>query len=154
MARRLTEEQITKTIISWLTKLGWKLLCFDFPQSGTGISLHPNTELRTTKNRGAIIPDVVAIKDKVVVFFENKDRFVLEDFVKVDELKQTTDYSIAIQKLLKGLKYSKIYYGVGLPDTTHTENMTQENLTKIDFAIFVTIDNKVSIKYQKVTIFS
>lgn len=83
MERRLTEEQITKAIIDWLEGQEWQIICYDFPQSGTGISLHPNEELRITKNKGAIIPDIVAIKGTIVLFFENKDRFVLSDFVKV-----------------------------------------------------------------------
>ena len=49
MERRLTEEQATKAILDWLEENGWKIICFDFPQSGTGVSLHPNEELRTTK---------------------------------------------------------------------------------------------------------
>lgn len=39
-----TEEQITKAILVWLEGNGWSILCYDFPQSGTAISLHPNDE--------------------------------------------------------------------------------------------------------------
>ena len=98
MEGRITEEQVTKAILDWLETKGWEIICFDFPQSGTGVSLHLNEELRTTKNKGAFIPDIVAIKKGIVVFFENKDKFVLEDFNKVEELKQTANFSNSISK--------------------------------------------------------
>jgi hypothetical protein len=153
MERRMTEEQITKAILNWLEASGWKIICFDFPQSGTGVSLHPNEDIRETKNKGAIIPDIVAIKDKKVIFFENKDRFVLSDFDKVAELRTTTDYSASIKKLLNGLTYSNIFYGVGLPLTEYTEAKTAESKSKIDFAVFVSEDKSVAVKFQKLLIF-
>lgn len=150
----MTEEQITKAILNWLEQNGWKIICFDFPQSGTGFSLHPNEEIRTTKNKGAIIPDIVAIKGKSVVFFENKDRFVLDDFNKVEILRKTGDFSSSIQNLLADYSYSKIFYGVGLPDEGNTVKKTNENLEKIDFSVFVSPDKSVSVKHQIVSIFS
>ena len=86
MERRITEEQMTKAIIDWLEINSWEIICFDFPQSGTGVSLHLNNELRITKNKGAFIPDIVAIKNENVIFFENKDRFVINDFIKIQNL--------------------------------------------------------------------
>jgi hypothetical protein len=38
MERRITEEQVTKAILDWLEANDWKIICFDFPQSGTGVS--------------------------------------------------------------------------------------------------------------------
>jgi Holliday junction resolvase len=153
MERRITEEQVTKAILSWLEANGWEIICFDFPQSGTGVSLHPNQELRTTKNKGAIIPDIVAIKNGVVLFFENKDRFVLTDYIKVQELKQTTDYTASIVKFLADFNYSKIFYGVGLAYTDKTEQKTNEHLEKIDFAIFSLKDNSIKITYDPNRVF-
>ncbi|MBE2190270.1 MAG: hypothetical protein IAE98_12480 [Candidatus Kapabacteria bacterium] len=154
MERRLTEEQITKTILDWLEKHGWEIICYDFPQSGTGVSLHPNEELRTTKNKGAIIPDIVAIKGTTVVFFENKDRFVLSDFNKVSDLKTGSDYSSSLEKLLKSYKVSKILYGVGLPKTDNVLKRIEENEEKIDFAICVATDRNTSIQFDRNSIFN
>ncbi len=106
--------QVTKAILNWLESNGWQIITFDFPQSGTGYSLHPNEKLRTTKNKGAFIPDIVAIKYETVLFFENKDRFVLSDFLKIEELKSTEDYTSSIEKLLKEFSHSKIFYGIGV----------------------------------------
>ena len=153
MERRLTEEQVTKAILDWLEANGWEIICFDFPQSGTGVSLHPNEELRTTKNKDAFIPDIVAIKNSSVVFFENKDRFVLADFIKVEELKKNNDYSNSIEKLLKDFEYSNIFYGVGLAHSDNTENKTNDNLDKIDFALFISEYRSVSVYYQINSIF-
>lgn len=153
MERRLTEEQITKAILDWLEEKGWEIICYDFPQSGTGISLHPNEELRTTKNKGAIIPDIVAIKGTTVLFFENKDRFVLSDFVKVNDLKTGTDYSASLQKLLKNYKVSQIFYGVGLPKNDNILNRITEHQEKIDFAVCVESDKAVTVQLEKTSIF-
>lgn len=148
MERRITEEQVTKAILNWLEKNGWEIICFDFPQSGTGVSLHPNQELRTTKNKGTFIPDIVVIKKGVVLFFENKDRFVLTDFLKVQEIKQTTDYTVSIVKFLADFNYSKIFYGVGLAHTDKNEQRTNEHLGKIDFAVFSQQDNTIKITFD------
>ena len=149
----MTEEQITKAILFWLEKNGWKIICFDFPQSGTGVSLHPNDEIRTTKNKGAIIPDIVAIKREIVVFFENKDHFVLTDFLKVEELRISNDYSESIKNLLTGFKYLNIFYGVGLPSSKNTIAKCVENKYKTDFIVFLSPDKLISVQYQTTSIF-
>lgn len=148
MERRITEEQATKAILDWLENNGWKIICFDFPQSGTGVSLHPNSDLRTTKNKGAFIPDIVAIKNKTVVFFENKDRFVLDDFVKVQDLRQNTDYSNSIDKFLVDFEYSQIFYGVGLVHSDNAEQKTNEHIDKIDFAVFYYEDKQIKVTFD------
>lgn len=148
MERRITEEQVTKAILNWLEANDWEIICFDFPQSGTGVSLHPNQELRTTKNKGAFIPDIVAIKKGVVLFFENKDRFVLTDFIKVQELKKTADYTVSIVKFLADFTYSKVFYGVGLAHSDKIEQKTNEHLDKIDFAVFSQQDNTIKVTFD------
>lgn len=153
MERRLTEEQITKALLHWLEANGWEIICYDFPQSGTGISLHPNEEIRTTKNKGAIIPDIVAIRETTVVFFENKDRFVLSDFVKVNDLRTGLDYSASLDKLLKDHQVSSIFYGVGLPNNEPACKKIKEQQTMIDFAICVNSDKSVTVNFQTKLIF-
>lgn len=148
MERRITEEQLTKAILEWLIANNWEIICYDFPQSGTGVSIHPNEELRTTKNKGAIIPDIVAIKNGTVIFFENKDRFVLDDFIKVQDLRDNNDYSNSIQRLLAEFKYSNILYGVGLVHSENAELKTKLHLDKIDFAIFYHGDKTIKIQFD------
>jgi len=153
MEGRVTEEQVTKSILNWLEFNNWEIICFDFPQSGTGVILHPNEEFRTTKNKGSVIPDIVAIKDELVVFFEDKDNFVMDDFIKVDRLRTTNDYSDSIKRLLEGYKYSTIYYGVGLPFSKQIETNCNKNLHLVDFVVFVSLDYSVWVKYQRTSIF-
>jgi len=153
MERRITEEQLTKLIINWLESNDWEIISFDFPQSGTGISLHPNENIRTSKNKASIIPDIVAIKNKTVIFFENKDRFVITDFVKTEYLKQTSDYSISISKLLQKFTYSAIYYGIGIPYNERNKKNIDDNLLKIDFSILVNPDYTISVHFDRMKIF-
>lgn len=153
MERRITEEQATKCILDWLEENGWKIICFDFPQSGTGVSLHPNEELRTTKNKGAFIPDIVAIKNGTVIFFENKDRFALNDFIKIQGIRSNNDYSNSINRLLTGFEYSKIFYGVGLVHSKNTEQKTNLHLDKVDFAIFYHANNAIRIQFDPKRLF-
>ncbi len=149
---KITEETVTKAIICWLEDAGWEIICFDFPQSGTGVMLHPNIKTRASKNKGSTIPDVVAIKNRVVVFFENKDRFVLEDFVKIQGLRENDNYSIAIARLLTDYDYSRIAYGVGLPHSSRTENRVKNELNKVDFVVFY-VDKKVDVFFENVATF-
>jgi Holliday junction resolvase len=151
--RRITEEQATKAFLDWLELSGWEIICFDFPQSGTGISLHPNESIRTGKNKAAFIPDIVAIKNDVVVFFENKNKFVLNDFIKVQTLRQNNNYSNSITRLLMNFKYSRIFYGVGLVHSSSIEQKINKQKDKIDFAIFSHLNNNIQIFYDPHEIF-
>jgi len=153
MERRITEEQATKAILDWLENNDWKIICFDFPQSGTGVSLHPNKNLGTTKNKGTIIPDIVAIKNEVVVFFENKDRFVFDDFIKVQNLRLNNDYSNSIKRLLADFTYSNILYGIGIVHSVNAEQKTKEHLDKIDFLVFYNNEKTIQIAYDPYEIF-
>lgn len=135
MARRIKEEQVTKNILKWLQSKSWEIVCYDFPQSGTGRVLHPDNTV--SKTDGAIIPDIVAIKDKTVVVFENKDRFVLEDFEKINKIRQTTMYDQSFRILLKKYAYNKIMYGNGMPYTTNNESKSLEYIHLTDFVVFV-----------------
>lgn len=80
----MTEEQVTKSLLHYLTDNGWHIVCFDFPQSGTGRILHPNNA-NSQKNKDSIIPDIVAVKNNISLFFENKDRYYFPDYEKVNE---------------------------------------------------------------------
>lgn len=135
MARGIREEQVTKNILKWLQSKSWEIVCYDFPQSGTGRVLHPDNTV--SKTDGAIIPDIVAIKDETVVVFENKDRFVLEDFEKINRLRQTTEYNKSFGILLKKYTYNKILYGNGMPYTKNNESKSLKHKRLTDFVVFV-----------------
>lgn len=151
MERRIREEKITKAIISWLKKNSWSIICFDFPQSGTGKVLHSNNRTGL-KNKDSIIPDIVAIKGGVVVFFENKDRFFLSDFKKLENIKKENNYSDSLNQLLMFHKYTSIYFGIGLPITSKNRERINENKAMVDFIIDSDGDI-VKVDYQQQRIF-
>ena len=142
----MTEEQVTKAIMAWLMSNGWHIICFDFPQSGTGRVLHPNSATGE-KNKDSIIPDIVAVKENVCLFFENKDRFYYPDYEKVNDLIVDNHYTNAIAVLLHDCKVEDIYYGIGLPTNKHKKK-SQESAELVNFIIGVVEDKTISILYN------
>ena len=138
MERRLTEEEVTKNVLSALLKLEWSIICFDFPQSGTGKQLHPNGA--KSKTEGIWVPDIVALKNKTLLCFENKDHFEQSDVQKLNDIKTTSRYSDALFRLLNGEEFSKVIYGIALPWSKHSECRAKEALKLIDCAILLKSD--------------
>jgi len=149
----MTEEQVTKCILTWLENNGWSIISFDFPQSGTGYQIHLNDAFKKTKNKGSFIPDIVASKNNNVVFFENKDRFVLSDFDKIENLKLNNDYSEGISKLLSNLKSPTIYFGIGMPFSIKNSTKSDNYKGKVDFIIFIDEHLKNIVYHQIENIF-
>lgn len=152
MARRLTEEQVTKSIIRWLVRNGWEIIAFDFPQSGIGRCLHPNET--NSKTDGIWIPDIIAHKRNNLIFFENKDRYFYKDFEKIDRLKNTTCYSVAIKEVTQGYEYTKMYYGIGFPKTSMNVANVVPNLDLVDFLVTVIDKDNVDVEYDTFYVFS
>ena len=144
MAGRVREEHVTKAILKWLMATGWEVVCFDFPQSGTGKVLHPDNTL--SKTDGAIIPDIVAIKGRGVGYFENKDRFVLEDFDKVHYIRESHLYDRAFAELLADCSYDRIYYGIGMPYSDSNYGKAMDESDKVDFIAFMREDGTIIVE--------
>jgi hypothetical protein len=144
----MREERVTINILKWLEENGWQIVCYDFPQSGTGILLHPNGDNRTEKNKGGIIPDIIAVKDNNALFFENKDRFYEPDFDKLFEIKTENNFSDALFRLLSEFKISKIVYGIGIPDVKKHIEKSKTHLAKVDFLISTNENKNVEVHYD------
>ncbi|MDX5422132.1 MAG: hypothetical protein LPK14_07755 [Hymenobacteraceae bacterium] len=144
----MTEEQVTKALLHWLEEHGWEILCFDFPQSGTGVCLQPDEPVPGSKNRAMIIPDIVAWKAGAVVFFENKSRFSLADLVKVHSLRTANRYIRGIQALLNGYQVCDIHYGIGLFRSAKDLAKAMENRQMADFILSVETDREVHKDYD------
>lgn len=142
----MTEEQVTKSIMAWLMSNGWNIVCFDFPQSGTGRVLHHNSATGE-KNKDSIIPDIVAVKGDVGLFFENKDRFYYPDYQKVNDLIVDNQYTTAISTLLNEYFVKNIYYGIGLPTVKHKKK-SQDSAMLVDFIIGVEEDRAISVLHN------
>ena len=142
----MTEEQVTRAIISELAKHGWAIISYDFPQSGSGKMLHPDWGT-SEKNKGGIIPDIITIKGTICLFFENKDRVVIEDFQKVSSLIKDNRYTSAIADILDGKNVQQIYYGVGFP-SAKWNNQAVSYSWLVNFIVGVTEDYAVEFLHN------
>lgn len=142
----MTEEQVTKSLLHHLTDNGWHIVCFDFPQSGTGRILHSNNA-NDQKNKDSIIPDIVAVKKNISLFFENKDRYYFPDYEKVNKLIVDNQYTNAINKLLSNYNIDSIFYGIGLPTDKHKEK-SKESAHLVNFILGVNTDKSIEILYN------
>tara|TARA_R110002050_G_scaffold109799_4_gene221505 strand:- start:3562 stop:4020 length:459 start_codon:yes stop_codon:yes gene_type:complete len=150
----MKEEKVTKNLLEWLEIENWTIVCYDFPQSGTGVILHQNNELHTTKNKGSIIPDIVAVKNGIALFFENKDRFYKPDFEKLYEIKNQKKFSDSLNRLLSDYPITEIHYGIGISEIKKEIDKSKLHLGKIDFLISTNTEKEVIIHYDSDGIFS
>jgi len=141
----MTEEQVTKKILEWLINNSWEIVTYDFPQSGTGKYLHPNKNIRKekSKNDKAFIPDIVAVKDSIALFFENKNRFFLDDFIKLRDIKSDNIYSEDIDRLLNNHTITDIFYGIGAEKSEDFIQKSSAYLDYIDFIVVVDLDVEI-----------
>lgn len=139
----MKEEKVTKEILKKLQAFGWEILCYDFPQSGTGRLLHPNDR---GSNEPSINPDIIAVKDNVCLFFENKERYYYKDFQKQNNLIVNNQYTKDIAKILGPYKIDYIYYGIGLWKTSYGV-AAKENQQMVDFIVSVDDSCRVCLEY-------
>ena len=139
----MTEENVTKSILSYLIGRGWKIVSFDFPQSGTGRSLHPSGSV--SKNTGILIPDVVAVKDGVSIYLENKDHYYPDDFTKVNNVLQTKVYAESFFRVL-GVDQDTMFGGIGMP-AAYCDLITDDVKNLVDFVLRVSEDGTVDIDF-------
>ena len=109
---KVTEEQVTKKIMAELDELGFDIIAFDFPQSGTGVLLHPEKSELPKINL-----DIIAIKEDKLYLFENKDRYYPKDFTKLSSFKENIIYySKSIKtKLNLDIDDFKVSTNIGIP---------------------------------------
>ena len=141
----MTEEQVTKAILAYLLNCGWNIITYDFPQSGSGKLLHANGKF-SDKNKGIII-DIVAVKDGVCLFFENKDRVVVSDYLKVSALIKDNQYTKAISMLLDGHAVNSTYYGIGFPSDKWNA-IAVAHASLVDFIVGVTANKNIEFLYN------
>lgn len=110
----MREEVITKFAIQVLTAMGWQVLAYDFPQSGSTFRLRAaSSTTGATKNQGSIIPDVVAHKGRTVVIVETKPHEDRADVVKLLQLReQWKGYSASLNLLIAPEAYDHVRFGI------------------------------------------
>lgn len=119
----MSEERITISLVRILRRLGWNIISFDFPQSGTGLDLRPNDS--NEKNKDIYKPDIIAEKDGFAIITENKVDYYEYDITKLNTLRDTDIYSQSLSKILEPHNVKYIYYGVVL-------NLSKKNKKKLD----------------------
>jgi hypothetical protein len=150
----MTEEQVTKAILSWLKNNNWTIVAYDFPQSGTGKALHPNKNIyQNNKTKGIIIPDIIAVRNSICIVFENKNRFVLYDFNKINNFRTSNDYSESLTEITRQYSIQKYYFGIGLPHSSTTRKKIIINTKLTDFIIEVNTDFTIMIFYDAINVF-
>lgn len=150
----MKEEKVTIHILTWLQLKGWAIVSYDFPQSGTGTLLHPNTESKKEKNKGGFIPDIVAVKGQTACFFENKDRYYKKDFDKLYEIKMNNSHSCAIDMLLDNSSIENIAYGIGIPHIEeHIEKCFNQS-DQVDFIISTDKEGKIDVHHDVFGVFT
>lgn len=138
----MNEEEVTKSILSKLRSDSWTIISFDFPQSGTGKTLHPNGS--SNKNEGSIIPDIIAVRNNTCLIFENKSFCCKNDFDKLYDMKIKQNYSQSLEKLLKEHNIRNYYYIIGMP--IRFENKIVSDLySKVDAVCFVDENRGIKI---------
>ncbi len=68
----MTEEQVIKALLQYLTDNGSYIVCFDFSQSGTGRVLHPN-------NADGGKKPTICVKHTIIIRQDKQGNFIGED---------------------------------------------------------------------------
>lgn len=144
----MTEEKVTLKTITWLKNNKWIILSFDFPQSGTGHIFHPEESMNNKLN--SFIPDIIAVKDTTAIFIENKNRYVLSDFVKQNEIKNNIEKYNSINEFLADYNIKNIYFGIGMPLYSYKKHK-DSNSKLVDFILGVE-ENNLKIIFNKAEI--
>lgn len=139
----MREENVTMFILDWLRGNNWKILSFDYPGSGTGIRLHKNGT--RNKNKDTIVPDIIAVKDEVALFFENKDHFYKKDFEKQYSNIHDNFFSEDVDELLRVYDIIKIKWGIGIPTDKYSKTVGKYEYM-VDFLFTVEENGAIEIK--------
>lgn len=150
---RLTEEKITKFLIKYLKLKGFKIFAYDFPQSGTGYVLRPNSSDIKHKNINFWIPDIIAIKNKDLYVFENKDHFSLSDIKKIQTIFHDESHSEAIDKLLSKTRTINIFTMLAFPISHFNETTQLDKYISAEVGCDV-LKNEVQVKASIERIYS
>lgn len=140
----MREEIVTKAILKFLISKGYHIVSFDFPQSGTGLLLHPN--IRKDKNEG-VKPDIIASKGNILIMMENKAKYWKQDFEKLYELKTSGSYEQSLNKLHRDCNTSILKVGVGIPETKTTVAKALETKHFVDFIVAVDKNGRCKVIY-------
>jgi hypothetical protein len=150
----MNEEKVTQFIVNWLRENGWRIISIDIPQAGSGLAIHIDRASERTLGgiHKAHVPDVIAERNGVFLFFEDKPRFLLDDFRKVHRLRTDDRYRTGIERIT-GPNAVGVKFGVGLQDTASNEQKALAHSDLVDFIVLVDQKRGCRIGFQKGALF-
>lgn len=141
MRDRLTEDFVTNAITAYLAASSWELRSVAAPGMGSGTILRPNPDAtgRRPKIAGGVVIDVIARKDEMWLFLENKDRFSASDLLKLAEVRDSGRYSEDLARLT-GSRSAELRFGLGMPDTEAAREHVKARVAQLDCFVLVSPD--------------
>ncbi len=113
----MSEEQVTRSVLSWLAAHGWEILDYDFPGGGTGRSFHVGG--LSGKAAGIVIPDVVAWRRSCVLVMENKAKDTKTDYDKICRLSDGADFLRLLREAYPARPIDRMIWGVAFSGSPH-----------------------------------
>ncbi len=89
----LSEDDVTFAIMRWLQVQGWTIVQYHPPGGQASISV-------VVGNR-RVVPDIVAVRDSVILICENKGRQSAEDISKLLEMKRDLDAMVHLRSIVE-----------------------------------------------------
>lgn len=122
----MTEEQVTRFIMTWLSGNDWIILDYDFPGGGTGRSFHIGAN-GTAKGAGRVIPDIVATKGKNVLVFENKGKDTYSDYDKIRKLSESAEFKVLLSAAYSDRKIEAVHFAIGFSGEAKHLSLAQQS---------------------------
>ena len=100
----MEERKVTLALKAFLSRKGWKIISVHYPGAQGGLSVSIDG-----KTRG-IVPDLIAMKDNVVLIVESKSSFSSSDVNKLNNAFRDSRFIEKLQKKLSlpsGILYQK-----------------------------------------------
>jgi hypothetical protein len=100
----MEEREVTLALKAFLSRKGWKIMSVHYPGAQGGLSVSMDG-----KTRG-IVPDLIAMKDDVILIVESKSSFSSSDVNKLNNVFRDSRFFEKLRKKLclpSGLLYQK-----------------------------------------------
>ena len=130
----MSEEQVTRAILKWLMERGWTILDYDFPGGGTGRKFHVG-DIADSKTKGIVTPDIIAIRDKTIIVFENKAVDTLSDYDKVARLREDKEFLGLLRNAYPDEYVECVTWGIGYSGAA--KHREQAGLCGLDIVVCV-----------------
>jgi len=139
----LSEEKVTRELIRFHQREGWNVVSFDLPETGAGERIPPNNRQTGTKQRGSIVPDIVAVNGEILRLVESKPKFDMNDVRKL-ELVLNGEYSQGIERKFGHLEWESVEVSIGLPIAENSTTL-EKKASRLDLSLFIQPDGGIEI---------